>query len=306
MEGDDRWVKVLPGALVCALLWGSAFPCLKTAYGIWESQGIELGLRDYWWFAGVRFTIAGAALLVVAKNPWAEIRQTSKKGLVVISLSQTFGQYLLFYLAVAVASGSLTGLLASTGSFWWVLLAPLMTRAPRPSRGQWVALLLGGVGISLATGAPGAGAGRPVLGALLMIGATGLGAVGVIEFGKLGKGRGEGRGIGARAATGFSLGAGGLMLLICGASTFPRAAELMTFPVILITCWLAFVSAAAFALWNYLSTKHPVPLLAGYRFLIPLCAVLLSVAFIDSEHLDWPALLALLLVCLGIVLTSRE
>lgn len=46
MELDQRWYKVLPGALLCALLWGSAFPCLKTVYGIWEEVGFEPGLGD--------------------------------------------------------------------------------------------------------------------------------------------------------------------------------------------------------------------------------------------------------------------
>ena len=285
--------------LLCALLWGSAFPALKTVYGIWESQGLELGLSDYWWFAGVRFTIAGAALLLIARNPWAGIRQSSKPRLLVMSLTQTFGQYLFFYLAVAVASGSLTGLLASSGSFWWVLLAPVLAGAPKPNRAQSTALLIGGLGITLATAAPGAGAGRPVLGALLMIGATGLGAVGVIVFGKLGKG------IGARAATGFSLGTGGLLLLLCGVGSFPRAAELMSPPVILITCWLCVVSAAAFALWNYLSTKHPVPLLAGYRFLIPLCGMSESLIFLKGESAGWGLLAGAALVVTSLVMMQR-
>jgi hypothetical protein len=33
---------------------------------------------------------------------------------------------------------------------------------------------------------------------------------------------------------------------------------------------------------------------------------LLSVAIIDTEHLQWPALAALVLVCLGMLLTARE
>jgi drug/metabolite transporter (DMT)-like permease len=169
----------------------------------------------------------------------------------------------------------------------------------KPNRAQWTALLIGGLGITLATAAPGAGAGRPLLGALLMIGATGLGAVGVIEFGKLGKG------IGARAATGFSLSTGGLLLLLCGASSFPRAAELMSPPVILITCWLCIVSAAAFALWNFLSTKHPVPLLAGYRFLIPLCGMTESLIFLEGETAGWGLISGAVLVVVSLVMMQR-
>ncbi|MEM1085610.1 MAG: DMT family transporter [Verrucomicrobiota bacterium] len=299
MEGDHRWFKVLPGMLLCALLWGSAFPSLKTVYGIWSEQGLEIGLSDYWWFAGIRFTIAGIALLLIARNPWQQIAASPKPRLLLLSTTQTFGQYLLFYLAVAVASGSLTGLLASSGSFWWVILAPLLAGAPKPNSRQWTALLIGAVGITLATAAPGAGAGRPVLGALLMIGATGCGAVGVIEFGKLGNR------IGARAATGFSLGFGGLLLLLCGIGSFPRAAELMSPQVIAITAWLCVVSAAAFALWNYLSTKHPVPLLAGYRFLIPLCGMTESLIFLENETAGWGLMVGAALVVGSLVMMQR-
>jgi len=299
VEDDHRWFRVLPGALLCAALWGSAFPGIKTVYRIWGEQGTEVGLADYWWFAGVRFTVAGAMLLAVARRPLVEFRATSKGTLLGFTLTQTFGQYLLFYLAVAVSSGSLAGLLTSTGSFWWMLLAPVLAKAPWPSGRQWLALLVGGIGITLATAAPGAGSGRPVLGALLMIGATGMGAVGVIQFGRL-KGT-----IGARAATGYSLGGGGVLLLLCGVSAFPRAGELMPPAVIAITCWLAFVSAAAFALWNHLSTRHPVPLLAGYRFLIPLCGMGESLIFLEGESAGWGLMAGAVLVLGSLVLAQR-
>lgn len=300
MEIDQRWFKVLPGALLCALLWGSAFPCLKAVYGIWEEQGFEPGLGDYWWFAGVRFTIAGVALLIVAKNPWREIRRSPKTRLLTMSLTQTFGQYLLFYYAIAVASGSLTGLLVSSGSFWWVILAPLLSHAPKPSRGQWMALLLGGVGITMAVAQPGAGAGQPLLGAMLMIGATGMGALGIIEFGKLGSG------IGARAATGVSLAVGGVLLLLAGVGSFARIEVLLgDATILLITLWLSFVSAFAFALWNHLSTKFPVPLLAGYRFLIPLCGMAESLIFIKGESAGWGLIAGACLVVVSLIMMQR-
>lgn len=285
---------------MCALLWGSAFPCIKTVYGIWENQGIQTGLVDYWWFAGVRFTFAGVLLLVVARRPWAEFKATRKSRLLAFALTQTFGQYLLFYLAIAAASGSLAGLLSSTGSFWWMVLAPLLAGAPWPTRRQWLALAVGGAGITLATLAPGSGEGQPVLGALLMIGATGMGALGVVQFGELRKT------IGARAATGFSLGLGGLLLLACGQASFPRAGLLMSAEVISITLWLSFVSAAAFGLWNHLSTKHPVPLLASYRFLIPICGMTESLLFLPDESAEWGLLAGAGLVVISLVMAQRS
>jgi drug/metabolite transporter (DMT)-like permease len=278
--GDHRWVKVLPPVLLCALLWGSAFPGIKAVYAIWADHGIRASAGDCWWFAGVRFTIAGLMLLAVAKRPWAEFRATPKRRLLGFAATQTFGQYLLFYLAISVASGSLAGLLSSLGSFWWMILGPLVGGMAWPNGRQWLAISVGGLGVALAAASPGAGAGDPWLGTLLLLGSTGLGTLGLVQFGKLRET------IGARAATGISLLGGGLALLLAGAGSFPKAAQLMSPSAIGLTLWLAFVSAAAFSLWNHLSTRHPMPLLAGYRFLIPLAATLESMWFL-GERPGW-------------------
>ena len=55
----------LPTAVLCALLWGSAFPVIKSVYRHWDAHGVEVGLAGIWLFAGVRFTIAGLGCLVV-------------------------------------------------------------------------------------------------------------------------------------------------------------------------------------------------------------------------------------------------
>ena len=281
-EGEHRWTKVLPPVLVCALLWGSAFPGIKAVYQIWVSSGIEAGASECWWFAGVRFTLAGLMLLAVAKRPFAEFRSTPKLALLGFTATQAFGQYLLFYLAISISSGSLAGLLSSAGSFWWMLLGPLVAGVAWPTRWQWSAIAVGGLGVALAAGtAPhAAGAGNPWLGTLLLLGSTGLGTLGLVQFAALRKT------IGARAATGFSLFGGGLGLLLVGARAFPEAVRLMPPHAIGLTLWLAFVSAAAFGLWNHLSTLHPMPLLAGYRFLIPLCATMESMLFL-GERPGW-------------------
>jgi drug/metabolite transporter (DMT)-like permease len=70
--------------------------------------------------------------------------------------------------------------------------------------------------------------------------------------------------------------------------------------------YLSFLSATAFCLWYVLIQYNRLSSMAMYRFLIPICAVLLSAGLIETEHLSWPALVALALVCSGIVFTSRE
>lgn len=268
-------------------------------YRLWGEAGLSIGLPEMWWFAGVRFVIAGLALLLVARHPIAEFKRTSKAGIVRFSIYQTAGQYVFFYWGVALASGSLAGLLVSSGSFWWMLLAPLLAGAPWPSGKQWLAVGIGALGLVVATAEPGVGAGRPWLGAGLLVLATGLGCLGLIEFGRLRPT------IGARAATGYSLFLGGLVLLALGGRAFMQAGALMSPAVIGLTLWLAFVSAAAFSLWNHLSTRHPMPLLAGYRFLIPLAGMLESLAFLPGESAGWGLWLGALLIVVALVLSQR-
>ena len=273
-----HWTRVLPPMLVCALLWGSAFPCIKLVYLEWKKVGVASGISsDLWWFAGVRFTIAGAALLLISKQPLKDLRASPPKLLAIFTLTQTTGQYLFFYFALSLATGSLSSLVVSTGSFWWLLLAPLILKTPWPTRWQWLAILVGAVGVTVATFNPGSEEPGSVLGVFCMLAATFLGAAGVITFSKLKPT------IGPRAGTGFSLFAGGLILLLVGAPGFGHASELLTPKIIALTLWLAFVSAAAFSLWNQLSTLHPVNLLASYRFLIPVCGVVQSLLFIPGE-----------------------
>ncbi len=65
---------------------------------------------------------------------------------------------------------------------------------------------------------------------------------------------------------------------IAGGLTVPSAAIIGP-----IAAYLAFVSALGFGLWNHLTSLFPVNLLAGYRFLVPICAVVESSLFVSGE-----------------------
>ncbi|MFT4549356.1 MAG: drug/metabolite transporter (DMT)-like permease [Verrucomicrobiales bacterium] len=286
--------------IFCALLWGSAFPVIKHVYGHWAKIGIEPTVAMILLFAGVRFSIAGGGLLFCGKSLRAELRQTSWGLLLGFALTQTFIQYVFFYQAVAISSASLTALLVATGSFWWMLLSPLLQKSPWPSGAQWCGLLIGGVGVGLAVYAPGAGAGSPLIGTILMLVATGSGAVAVIIFQKIKPT------MSAVNATGISLLTGGLALLAAGVSDIASIPEMFTAPVIVGTLWLAIVSATAFSLWNHLTTVFPVTLLASYRFLIPVCGVLEAQFFLRGESAGWGLLVGGALVIASMLIAQRS
>ena len=274
-------LKLFGSVLLCSLLWGSAFPVIKTVYLHWDAQGIEAGLATRWLFAGVRFMLAGLLLLPFARHPVREFKRTPLKLLLGFGLTQTFFQYLFFYLGLAVSGASLAALLNALGSFWWVLLAPLILKTGRLTWRQWWVLGTGAIGVTLAVYAPGAGAGNPWLGAIYLALASLAGALAVISFQFIRPT------MGARAATGWSLSMGGAGLFLVGLPALGQMLDIFDLKVVLLTAYLAFVSAAAFSLWNHMTTLYPVHVLATYRFLIPLCGVVESFLVLRQERPGW-------------------
>lgn len=285
--------------LVCALLWGSAFPFIKLVYAHWEAAGRVVDFQTRSLFAGVRFSAAGFLLLLLSRDPMSELRATPWRWIMAMTLTQTVGQYLFFYVGLQFASGSLASLLVASGSFWWVLLAPLFLRSRRTTALQWLVLVVGAVGVSLAVYAPGVTEGRPRLGAVLLLLASLFGALGIIVF------QFVRRTMGARAGTGFSLFLGGLVFVLLGAAAWERMGELFDSYVLVRTGWLAFVSAAAFALWNHLSTLYPVHVLATYRFLIPVMGMVESLLLLEGERLSWGLIAGGVLVVGAMIFAPR-
>lgn len=270
-------LKALFYSLICALLFGSSFPAIKTVYAHWDSKGLEIGLFSIWIFAGARFIIAGIGLLCVARQPLIELRNTPWKLITLFTLGQTLLQYLFFYLGVYVSSGSLAALLAGSGSFWWMMLSPLIIKTPWPTRLQWGAVIFGFFGVAIAVYSPGSGSSNPLLGAVLILTSTLFGSIGIIVFSKIKPT------MGSKAGSGYALLFGGVGLFLVGSPALSELPELFDTKIIFLTLWLAFVSAMGFALWNHLSTIYPVSLMASYRFLIPLCGVIESIIILKTE-----------------------
>ena len=289
---------LLPCAIACAFLWGSAFPGIKYMYREWpESQNWDARLL----VAGIRFFIAGLLLvpLAGARGYFSRLGKSEHGPLWVVAITQTFGQYILFYAGLALSSAVLGSILISAGSFWWVLLAPVILGSIRPNRQHWIALVIGAVGIVIAVYRPGVGSGSPFAGGLCFLFASLIGALGLIFHTRLRSS------IDTRTATSFSLSAGGVMLALCGSSAWPEMHRLLEPKLFALTLYLAFVSAAAFALWNHLAREFSANLLAGYRFLIPISGVLLSILFVPDEKPGNGIFVGGVLVVVALVTVSR-
>jgi drug/metabolite transporter (DMT)-like permease len=283
--------------LICATLWGSAFPVIKNSYHFLQLDTYGKQLL----FAGTRFVLAGLMILPFCHRSIPQaIRQAPSKPMLGVILGQTYFQYVFFYFAISVSSATLGSLLVGAGSFWWILLAPVLGNAPKPTRRQWLLLGVCSLGIAIAAYAPGAGAGKVLLGCFGFLAATLAGAVGSIYMKQVAPISGS------RSSTAVSLTIGGLLLLLTGIGSTTDFLATFNWKVLGVTVYLAFLSATAFTLWNRLIEHYSVSLLSTYRFLIPLMGVIESAVFVQGESIGPGIVTGGLLILGSLVAISRE
>ena len=277
------------GALFCSLLWGSAFPCIRLAHRYFDSEP----LANHIAFAGIRFTFAGILALIFLKNIKHNFKVCPKKGLLITALFQVVFQYILFYWGLKLAPAVLGAILVSTGSFWWVLLAPIVDKNESISLKQFSCLIIGFIGVCVCVFTK-SGGGENTYSGFLFIASSLCGVVAALMVRPINKK------VPATFLSGFSLLIGGFILCLINPQATIKLIQGFNTPLVLITCWLAIVSAAAFGLWYYLITLFDVPRLSGYRMLIPVCGVFESVIFLADEKLTWNYLGGGILVMLSI------
>lgn len=88
---------VLP-AVLCTALWGSAAPCVKKGYELFEIAAGDSFSQLV--FAGWRFTLAGVLVLLVAACMGHRIRpkRGEYRAIFMISLFQSMLQYVCYYI----------------------------------------------------------------------------------------------------------------------------------------------------------------------------------------------------------------
>ncbi|HBM01160.1 MAG TPA: EamA family transporter, partial [Roseburia sp.] len=131
METKEKFMQktivVWLGALVCCLLWGSAFPCIKIGYQMMYIASDEVASQIL--YAGYRFTLAGILTIILGSIGSRQFLRPTKGSLgKVFKLSslQTVGQYLLFYIGLAHTSGVKASIIEALNVFVAILVASLL------------------------------------------------------------------------------------------------------------------------------------------------------------------------------------
>lgn len=305
MEKKNRMqstVVVWLGALICCALWGSAFPCIKIGYQMFEIPQDAVATQIL--FAGLRFTLAGILVILIGSvlsgNLLKMNRQNAPK-ILKLSLLQTVLQYLFFYIGLANTTGVKASIIEGVNVFIAIFVASLIFRQEKLTMGKLAGCLIGFAGVVLVNlNGNGLDMSFHLNGEgfiFLSTVAYAFSSVYLKRYSKIEN---------PVLLSGWQFISGGLVMTIMGLLMGGKITK-VTAAGIAMLFYLACISAVAYSLWGILLKYNPVSRVAVFGFMNPVFGVILS-AFLLGEREQASgikSIIALILVSIGIYITAK-
>ena len=291
------WVSCF--ALTAAVVWGWAYPLIKMGFEEFAITPDMTGNKIL--FAGVRFTFSGLIILAFAKakrRSFAMRRKTDWWFMLLFALLNTTFHYSTFYIGLSFSAGARAAILNSLSVFLLVIMACIFFKSDRFTMGKVLGCVLGFAGI-LALNMGGADSGHfTLLGDGMIIVNALCSAVASLLTRSLIKR------VDVFVGTGYSLGLGGLLLLVpslLAGATMPQ----MTWLGLVILLLLIGISALSFVLYNKLISCNPVGKVAIFNSLIPVVGAVTSCLCL-GETFYWKYVIAGALATAGIYIINKQ
>ncbi|WP_449076186.1 DMT family transporter [Ruminococcus sp.] len=286
-------------AIFCTLLWGTAFPFIKVGYAQFGIEGNDIGSKLL--FAGARFTLAGIMVLFIFLVKNKHLPKIEKNGIMPVMLLgsvQTFGQYIFTYIGIGFTSGANTSVITACATFFTVLFAPLFFKSDKLNICKIIGCVLGFCGV-LCVNSGGGVTVDTLFGDFMILMSTLSAAAGNFIS------KGIVRDREPISVTGFQLLFGGILLLIAGFVTGGKL-DFSSIKALLVLLWLAFVSAAAFAIWTALLKHHHASRICVFNLLVPVFGTLLSGIMLGESVLGIETIVSVVLICAGIFISNMQ
>ena len=290
------WVVVF--ALTAAISWGWAYPLIKIGfeeYGITQEMTAAKML-----FAGVRFSISGALILLMARLFGRSFKVKSGGGVLYIllfSVLNTSLHYAFFYIGLSHSDGARAAILNSLGVFMLVLLACLFFKSDKLTLRKIIGCSIGFAGILALNLNRGGGGEFTMMGdGMIILNAFCSAFAGLMT-------RGLKKYADVFVATGYSLAVGGLTLLL-PALMLGGTFSTITPTGVVILGLLVCISTLGFALYNKLLSCNPVGKVAIFNSLIPVVGAVTSCLCL-AEPFYWKYVLAAGLATTGIYVINK-
>lgn len=297
-----NWVVCIL-AMVCCLLWGSAFPCIKIGYQFFHIASADTASQIL--FAGVRFTLAGILTIAIGsllnrgvlfpvKNSWGMVLE--------LSLFQTVIQYLLFYIGLANTTGVKSSIIEASNVFVAILASSLIFQYERLGKGKILGCIVGFAGVVLINlNGSGLDASMSFMGEGCIFLSTISYAFSSVLIKKFSQKENP------VTLSGYQFVAGGIVMSAAGA-LMGGCLKGFTLSSTALLVYMAIISAVAYSLWGILLKYNPVGKVAVYGFMNPVFGVILSAVLLGEQNqaFTFQGLVSLLLVCAGIYIVNRE
>ena len=285
---QKTWV-VCALALVCTFLWGSASPCIKLGYALFQIPSSET-------LAGVLTVLIGSVLnrkmLVPTKSSIPSIAK--------LALFQTILQYIFFYIGLAHNSGVKASIINGSNTFFVILLAGLVFHQEKLSFKKLAGCVVGFAGVIIVSMN---GKSIDMNLSLMGDGSLFLCAISYAVSSCLMKNYSKNDN--PVMLSGYQFILGGIVMVILGFAMGGRISH-VSVGAVLMLFYLACISAVAYSLWGILLKHNPVSKVAIFGFTNPVFGVLLSAWWLGegSSELGMNALIALILVSIGILIVN--
>lgn len=296
---ENKTVMILI-AIACCFAWGSAFPIIKLSYA---KMGIHSEFEKIL-FAGFRFALAGAGVLSYVKfkqKKTLALKRNEVPFMLLISMLQTFGKSILFYIGLSYTTGVKSSILVSTSVFIVAIMCHFCIATDKLSWKKALGLLCGFSGVVLVnlSGGDALTLSFSMNGEGLILISVVLGALTVVLIKK------QGGRVDIIRLTGWQMFLGGIVLIVVG---FAGSSRMPTFTVTttLLLLYLAALSGIAFTFWFALLKYHNASSVELYKFVVPISGSLLSVILLPGEHIGIEMLVAAGLVAVGTIIVNRQ
>ena len=154
IEINDKWMQktsvVWFGAMLCCLLWGSAFPCIKIGYGLWNIESADTSAQIL--FAGMRFVLAGILAVIfgsLLEGRFIRPEKGCAGKIAWLSMLQTVIQYLFFYIGLAHTSGVKASIIEAVNVFVAIIVSGFIFHQENVTAKKMIGCLVGFAGVVL-------------------------------------------------------------------------------------------------------------------------------------------------------------
>ena len=297
---SKTWVVCIC-AIFCCILWGSAFPCVKIGYKLFEID--TSSPQSLILFAGTRFSLAGALVIAfgsVSKRKFLIPKAKNWWCVAIVALFQTALQYTFFYIGLANCTGVKSSVLNGLGVFFTIIAACFIFRTEKFNLVKLFGCVLGFGGVILINIGGDFSFEFKLTGEGFII-FSGLSAAMAAGFVKIFSKRED-----TTAICGWQFLCGGILLVIIGLAAGGRITHIDVGAAFMLL-YLAFLSACAFTLQSFLLRYNPVSKVAVFKSTNPLFGALFSALILgeSGQLLSWFTLAALALVCFGIFVINK-